>query len=313
MSSLELSIITPCLNRSAFIAEAVESALNQNYVHFEHLIMDGGSTDATLAVLAKYPHLTIFSEKDRGMYDALNKGIQKSRGEIIGLLNSDDLYEPNIFSRIINEFQMHPEIDVVSGSATYFQNNDVSDLVKFWPAVNAENFEYALMRGTPIINAWFFRRAVFERLGEFDQSFLIAADREFQARCLINQVKLQPVNSVFYHYRYHLDSMTINGDQARKEKYLRENLRLANKYANLDYGNARLAKKFDAWKDFILFELAVTHLRRLDLRNFFKSCFSAIQEKPARFFVFLVEIPAGFAGFLYRFFQKLFLVDKRNH
>src|SRR5689334_8323683 len=93
-----LSIITPCLNRSTYIADAVESVLKQDYHNFEHVIMDGGSTDPTLSILGRYPHLQVFSEKDQGMYHALNKGIAKVRGEVIALLNSDDVYEPGIFS-----------------------------------------------------------------------------------------------------------------------------------------------------------------------------------------------------------------------
>ena len=89
MSRETFSIITPCLNARSFIAEAIESVLAQQIPDVEHIIMDGGSTDGTLEILKKYPHLVVVSGPDHGMYDAINQGIGISNGEWIGLLNAD--------------------------------------------------------------------------------------------------------------------------------------------------------------------------------------------------------------------------------
>src|SRR5258707_149693 len=88
---MKFSVITPCLNRAELIAATIQSVTAQDYSDFEHWIIDGGSTDGTLELLQGYQHLKIVSEPDRGVYDAINKGIRLATGEIIILLNSDDL------------------------------------------------------------------------------------------------------------------------------------------------------------------------------------------------------------------------------
>ena len=82
---MKISIVTPCLNQSKFIVEAVESVLEQEYPNLEHIIVDGGSTDGTLEELRRYPHLTVMSGPDRNLYDAFNKGLRSARGDIIGM------------------------------------------------------------------------------------------------------------------------------------------------------------------------------------------------------------------------------------
>ncbi len=117
------SVITPSFNRVEFVRTAIESVLAQHYEPFEHIIMDGGSTDGTLELLASYPHLRVVSEPDQGLYDALNKGISMARGEIIGQLSSDDFYAPGIFSLIAELFSQNPEADAVSGGARIFERH----------------------------------------------------------------------------------------------------------------------------------------------------------------------------------------------
>ena len=87
-----ISIITPSFNQGKFIEQTILSVLNQHYPNFEHIIIDGGSTDGSIEILKKYPHLIWKSEKDRGQSEALNKGFEVAKGEIIGWLNSDDVY-----------------------------------------------------------------------------------------------------------------------------------------------------------------------------------------------------------------------------
>src|SRR5271156_6128755 len=98
---MKISIITATLNRREFIGAAIESVLAQNYPEFEHWIIDGGSSDGTLDVLKRYPHLNVLSEPDRGVYDAWNKGIVRATGVVLGFLNSDDQYAPGTF-RLVN-------------------------------------------------------------------------------------------------------------------------------------------------------------------------------------------------------------------
>lgn len=110
MYTPKFSILTPSFNQGSFIEKTILSVLNQNYENFEHIIIDGGSTDNTIEVLKKYPHIKWVSEKDDGQADALNKGLKLATGNIIGWINSDDFYEDDIFisvARIFNSTNIH--------------------------------------------------------------------------------------------------------------------------------------------------------------------------------------------------------------
>jgi glycosyltransferase involved in cell wall biosynthesis len=98
-----ISIVTPSLNQGAYIEENIKSVLNQKYPNFEHIIIDGGSTDGTIDILRKYDHVIWVSEKDSGQSEAINKGFKRANGEILAWLNSDDCYEPNAFKTIAKE------------------------------------------------------------------------------------------------------------------------------------------------------------------------------------------------------------------
>src|SRR5687768_6412703 len=111
MKNIIFSIITPSYNRASLIQNAIESVMAQNYPHLEHIVIDGGSTDDTLELLSSYPHLHVLSEPDRGVYDALNKGLSIAQGEIIGQLNTDDYYQSDIFQKIQDYFDKNPEVD----------------------------------------------------------------------------------------------------------------------------------------------------------------------------------------------------------
>jgi len=119
----KISIVTPSFNSAKFIEDCIQSVLNQNYLNFEHIIIDGGSTDGTIEI-KKYPHLKWISEPDEGIYDAMNKGIKLSSGEIIGILNSDDFYEPNIFMSIATIFRKDPKIALVHGDMKIIYNDN---------------------------------------------------------------------------------------------------------------------------------------------------------------------------------------------
>ena len=101
---MKFSVITPCLNRVQLIGATIESVIAQDYPNFEHWIIDGGSKDGTLDLLKRYRHLRVVSEVDRGVYDAMNKGIRLATGEIVVLLNSDDLLARGALSFVADIF-----------------------------------------------------------------------------------------------------------------------------------------------------------------------------------------------------------------
>ena len=118
---MKISVITACLNRKEFIGAAIESVLAQNYPHFEHWIIDGGSSDGTHEVLKRYPHLNVLSEPDRGVYDAWNKGIDRADGDVIAILNSDDMYAAGAFHKCAGLFAASPFAPV--GSGLHFEDD----------------------------------------------------------------------------------------------------------------------------------------------------------------------------------------------
>ena len=110
MGNTFFTIITPCFNSEKTIEKTLQSVLNQTYQNFEYIIIDGGSTDDTLSIIESYKEkfaekLTVVSEKDNGIYDAMNKGIQLAKGELVGIVNSDDFYETDALENIVNEYQ----------------------------------------------------------------------------------------------------------------------------------------------------------------------------------------------------------------
>ena len=225
-----ISIVTPCLNREEYIAEAVESVLAQNYANFEHIIADGGSTDGTLAILKRYPHLKVTSEPDKNLYDALNKAIRLARGEIIGHLNSDDTYEPEVFPKIIDAFARNPQATAVYGGATIFVDAATGRRDTLQEIKGPEAQELSLSRilfSTPIINARFFLRRVYDQLGLYDLRYRISADKEFLIRASLQKIPGARIDQVVYHYRQHGTSLTFRGMTQADLEAVAEHLAIA--------------------------------------------------------------------------------------
>ena len=129
-----VSIVTPSLNRADLIESTLRSVRSQSYPHVEHIVVDGGSTDGTLAVLRRYEGtygLRWISEPDHGMYSAINKGLAMARGQVLAYLNSDDLYFPWTVETVVAAFRSHPEADLVHGDVWWVVMRDVS--ASLWP------------------------------------------------------------------------------------------------------------------------------------------------------------------------------------
>jgi glycosyltransferase involved in cell wall biosynthesis len=228
-----ISIVTPCLNRAEFIREAIESVINQDYPYFEHIIIDGGSTDGTLDILKEYPHLKVISEPDNGVYDAINKGIRLAKGEIIGHLNSDDFYESNVFGAVVDKFSEDAKIDIVSGGATVFE--DLKDgtrhtILEYNKSPHTDLTLANIMFGSPIINARFFHRRVYDKVGLYDTRYSITSDRDFLIRMVLNNIKTMEINKSMYYYRQHPGSLTYNPYNSNKFHILTEFLEIAENY-----------------------------------------------------------------------------------
>jgi glycosyltransferase involved in cell wall biosynthesis len=243
-----LSIITPCLNRADFIREAVESVLDQDHPRVEHVVIDGGSTDGTLAVLEEYPHLRVVSEPDEGLYDAINKGIRLSRGALIGHLNSDDRYAPRVFRRVVDSFQRSPWADAVAGGAEFFEESGGDTRVIH--AIDDPSVKWLRLsdvtRGVPVVNARFFRRSLYEAVGFYDTRYTLAADREFLLRVLVAGMRTAAIEGVVYCYRQHEDSLTIGSTDI--ERMVREHLEICERYMHDSNAPPSIATECRRWR-----------------------------------------------------------------
>ena len=209
---MKISIITASLNRKEFIGAAIESVLAQNYPDFEHWIIDGGSSDGTLALLRQYPHLKVLSEPDRGVYDAWNKGIRRASGEVIGFLNSDDQYTPGTFG-LVSESLAQSSALVFSGGSEIYQRTESDIEVEMHRYADPRRYHLSVLNvtlGIPNINARFFRQSVFEIVGDFNAEYKLSADREFLLRAAMVEIADRAREELVYRYRWHADSLTMN-------------------------------------------------------------------------------------------------------
>lgn len=183
MKPLKVTIITAVFNSEATVCEAIGSVAAQSHCKMEHLIVEGKSTDGSLAAIDRAAHnrMVLISEPDSGIYDALNKGIQRATGEVIGFVHSDDFLANNaVVERIAAKFA-DPAVEAVFGNLDYVAQKDTSRVIRHW--VGSEFIPRKLRRGwMPAHPTLYVRRHVYERLGGFDTSFRIAADYDFILR-----------------------------------------------------------------------------------------------------------------------------------
>ena len=206
-----VSVITPSLNRARYIEDAIQSVLRQNYSAVEHIVVDGGSTDGTLDILARYPHISVVSEPDQGMYDALNKGLKIASGEIIGFLNADDLYADHVFQTVMEHFD-DETIDAVSGKAQIFeeeQDGTSKTILELSPPHPYKLVETAIT-GSTIFNAWFYRKSIIRRVGGFDAQYKISGDADLILRLALMGVNYLALDLVHYLYRQHEDYLRFS-------------------------------------------------------------------------------------------------------
>lgn len=188
---MKISIITAVYNNKASVLDAVRSVRSQTYLDIEHIIIDGGSTDGTRELIeALDPQPTIFvSEPDKGIYDALNKGIKLATGDVIGFMHSDDIFASDeVIAQVAMQFA-DASVDTVYGDLQYVRKDDPSKVIRYW---KSSTFDCAqLKRGwMPPHPTVYLRRSVYDKYGVFDTSFRIAADYDFMLRIFRDNARI---------------------------------------------------------------------------------------------------------------------------
>lgn len=182
---MKISLITATYNCKDTVTNCLASVAEQSRVDVEHVVVDGASTDGTLDVLQAHRDAiaVLVSEPDGGIYDALNKGIARSSGDVVGLLHADDLYaDSEVLARVAEAFA-DPEVDAVYGNLVYVSKSDPSRVIRYW---RAGEFSLARLRWgwMPPHPTLFLRRPLYERFGLFDTRYRIAADYDLMLRVL---------------------------------------------------------------------------------------------------------------------------------
>ena len=175
--SLSVSVVTACYNSARTIGTTIQSVNSQSHINIEHVFIDGGSTDATLDVIVSNARIghTVMSESDKGIYDALNKGIGRATGDVVGFLHADDFYaNDDVVDRIAGCFA-RPEVQAVYGYLQYVSQIDTAKVIRNW---NTKPFNPGrLKRGwMPPHPTLYVREEWYEKIGGFDTNYRIAAD-----------------------------------------------------------------------------------------------------------------------------------------
>lgn len=193
---MKVSIITVCFNAEATIEQTIKSVMEQSYQDIEYVIIDGKSSDHTLDIVGKYAHRIskIVSEPDKGIYDAMNKGIKHTTGDIVGILNADDWYEKDTVKKVVEAFERENS-QIVHGDVRFIYDNGSSeDTVT--DSINKLWFEMVVRHP-----ATFVRREVYQKEGLFDDTFKVAGDYEFVLRCYAHNVKFYYLNTILTNFR----------------------------------------------------------------------------------------------------------------
>ena len=186
---MKISIITVTFNSGATLGDTIKSVLAQQYVDYEYLVIDGGSSDNTLDIIKEYElafdgRLRWISEKDKGMYDAINKGIRMATGDVVGIINSDDFYHrTDILSIIRDAFVSHPDVQAIYGDVRFVSPDNLDKTVRYYSSRRFKpwKFRWGWMPAHP---TFFTYRSNFEKYGYYKYDYHIAADYELLIRFL---------------------------------------------------------------------------------------------------------------------------------
>lgn len=214
------SIVTPTLNRLAMLKEAVESVRRQRHSSVEHIVVDGGSSDGTREWVEAQMDLIFLPPPDRGVYDAMNKGIAAARGDWIGLLNSDDLYEDGAFAAVTELIARTSQGDVVSGISSLKEGETL--IARYDAPSELVPTPRDALVGRCLPNPRFFSRSTLATIGPIDISLGLVGDRDLLVRLIEAGARTLALDAPVYVYRRHDGSLTFDADLKLSQRLRRE-------------------------------------------------------------------------------------------
>lgn len=208
----KITIVTPSFNQGAFIEQTILSIVNQGYPNLEYFVCDGGSTDETVEILRKYDHQITWwcSEKDKGQTDAINKGMHRATGEIVGWINSDDVLLPGALWTVAKFYERYPDTDFANGNTIQIDKNGT--IINFMHIVMNK---YLFRHGSYNISqlGMFWRRSIFDKIGYLDDSFHACMDVEWLIRVYEADLRVRRIINNLGAIRIYEDTKTaIHGD-----------------------------------------------------------------------------------------------------
>jgi len=230
----KFTIITPTYNQGKFIEETILSVLGQNYPNLEYFIFDGGSTDNTIDIIKKYEKEITYweSKKDKGQSHAINKGFEKSTGEIIGWLNSDDLYMPNTLCFISEQVKRHND-KIYFGNCVHYSEGDEgviaegSDVVNISKKIVLENADFIIQPSS------FWTKGILQKVGPLKEDIHYAFDWEWFLRAKLLGVDFFCINKPLSLYRKHAEHKTSVGGEKRQKEILEIYKQYSQRFAKL--------------------------------------------------------------------------------
>ena len=207
----KISIITPSLNQGLFLEETIRSVLLQGYPNLEYIITDGGSSDGSVEIIQKYAKWIAHwvSEADNGQSHAVNKGFTSASGEIYAYINSDDYYEPNAFKTIASLFNRSQNIQLIAGGCSIIKRQTIKSIFKPWWPQNLDHF-LKPFGSTFAQPASFWTKAVYDKVGGFNEDSHFCFDREFYLKIGLLGVKPYLTGEKLAYYRDHKNTKTSN-------------------------------------------------------------------------------------------------------
>jgi len=182
---MRLSIVTATFNSEKTVRDTIESVLSQSFTDYEYLIVDGGSKDSTLDIIREYEpkfngRMRWKSERDKGIYDAMNKGFKWADGDVLMLINSDDLFaRTDALELVVTEFDKHPDTDGVYANLYYVSQNNTDSIVRVWKTGEQKSMRYGWLPAHP---TFYVKRECYEKYGYFNLNYPLAADFELMLR-----------------------------------------------------------------------------------------------------------------------------------